>query len=185
MTSFLRLIPRLRDAQVEFVIIGGVAAIFHGAERATMDLDIAAPMGLENLQRLINALSDIHPRLRMRPDLPVVTADKHYLKGIKNLYLMTDVGQLDVLGMVEGVGDYDAVARQAVDADLGEGIGTCKVIDLDGLITAKRSAGRPKDMPTVFELEALRKRLRGGSPPPAAPKSPKTLDSDQSPDRHA
>ncbi len=168
MTTFLRLIPRLREAGVEFVIIGGVAAIFHGVEAVTMDLDVVAPMRLDNLQRLINALSDIRPKFRMRPDLPVVTADNHNLKGIKNLYLITDIGQLDILGMVEGVGDYDAVIRDAVDADLGEGIGTCKVIDLDGLIIAKRTAGRPKDMPTVFQLEALRKRRHGG-PPPAVP----------------
>jgi hypothetical protein len=94
MVNFLRLIPRLRDAGVEFVVIGGVAAAFHGVEAATMDLDIVARMSLENLQRLINALSDIRPKFRMRPDLPVVTADNYNLKGIKNLYLITDIGQL-------------------------------------------------------------------------------------------
>jgi hypothetical protein len=171
MTSFLQLIPRLREAGVEFVIIGGVAAIFHGVENATMDLDVVAPMRLENLQRLIIALAEIHPKFRMRPDLPVVTADNPNLKGIKNLYLMTDIGQLDVLGLVEGVGDYDAVVSGAIEADLGEGIGPCRVIDLDGLITAKRTAGRPKDMPVVFQLEAIRKRSQSLPPlsPPAEP----------------
>jgi len=168
MMNFLRLIPRLREAGVEFVVIGGVAAAFHGVEAATMDLDIVARMSLENLQRLINALSDIRPKFRMRPDLPVVTADNHNLKGIKNLYLITDIGQLDILGLVEGVGDYDVIVQHAVDADLGEGIGTCKVIDMDRLIIAKRTAGRPKDMPMVYQLEAIRKRRHGG-PPPAVP----------------
>jgi len=184
MSSFLRLIPRLREAGVEFVIIGGVAAIFHGVENATMDLDIIAPMRLENLRRLIDALAEIRPKFRMRPDLPIVTPDNPNLKGIKNLYLMTDIGQLDVLGLVEGVGDYDSVSGRAVAADLGEGIGTCRVIDLDGLITAKRTAGRPKDMPVVFQLEAIRKRLLGG-PPDSFRQSPKTPDSNQSPDPRA
>jgi hypothetical protein len=104
----------------------------------------------------------------MRPDLPVVTPENHNLKGIKNLYLLTDVGQIDVLGMVEGVGDYAAVARKAIEADLGEGVGPCKVLDLDGLIAAKRAAGRLKDTPVVHQLEQIRTRLRGGGtlPPP-------------------
>jgi hypothetical protein len=168
MASFLRLIPRLHEAGVEFVVIGGVAAIFHGAEYVTMDLDVAAPMALENLQRLVGALAELKPKFRMRPDLPVVTPENHNLKGIKNLYLLTDIGQIDVLGMVEGVGDYAAVVGQAIEADLGEGVGPCKVIDLDALIAAKRAAGRAKDMPVVHELERIRTRLRGGPPPPSA-----------------
>ena len=165
MASYLRLIPRLREAGVEFVVIGGVAAIFHGAEYVTMDLDEAAPMTLDNLKRLVGSLSEIRPKFRMRPDLPVVTPENHNLKGMKNLYLLTDIGQIDVLGMVEGVGDYTAVASHAVEADLGEGIGPCKVIDLDALIAAKRAAGRSKDMPVVLQLEHIRTRLRGGPPP--------------------
>ena len=83
MTSFLQLIPRLREARVEFVIIGGVAAIFHGVENATMNLDVVAPMRLESLQRLISALAEIHPKFRMRPDLPVVSQNNPNLKGIR------------------------------------------------------------------------------------------------------
>ena len=169
MMHFLRLIPRLREAGVEFVIIGGVAASFHGVEGITTDLDVTAPMSLKSLQKLIESLSDLHPRFRMRPDLPIVTADNPQLRGIKNLYLITDLGQLDVLGIVEGVGDYDAVLARAVDGDLGAEIGPCKVIDLDGLLAAKRTAGRPKDLPTIASLVVLRKRLLGGPPPPMPP----------------
>src|SRR4051794_18577016 len=111
MPTFLSLIPRLRDAGVEFVIIGGVAAITHGSSRITFDLDVVSPMNLDNLKKLVGALQDLQPKFRMRPDLPVVTPDNHNLKGIKNLYLMTSNGPLDVLGYVEGVGDYEEVAK--------------------------------------------------------------------------
>lgn len=79
------------------MIIGGVAALAHGASRQTLDLDIAAPMALENLQKLVGAIHDLNPKFRMRPDLPIVTPDNHNLKGIKNLYLRTEMGPLDVL----------------------------------------------------------------------------------------
>jgi hypothetical protein len=161
----MHLIPRLREAGVQFVVIGGVAALAHGAERTTQDLDIAAPMDLENLQKLIACVQELHPKFRMRPDLPVVTPDNHNLRRIKNLYLMTDIGQLDVLGLVEGVGDFAAVFERAIDLDLGKEIGSCKVIDLDGLIAAKKTAGRPKDAPAVAELEVIRKRRQGAPPP--------------------
>lgn len=170
MATFLNLIPKLHEAGVEFVVIGGVAALAHGAERTTQNLDVVAPMGLENVQRLIGCLQELRPRFRMRPDLPIVTPENQNLSRIKNLYLLTDIGQLDVSGLVEGVGDYAAVLKRAVDFDLGEGIGPCKVIDLDGLIDAKKTAGRPKDAPAVAELEVIRKRRDGGPPPSATSK---------------
>jgi hypothetical protein len=166
MATFLQLIPRLRDAGVEFVIIGGVAAVAHGALRNTMDLDIAAPMTPDNLQKLITAIQDLRPKFRMRPDLPVVTPDNHNLKGIKNLYLNTDIGPLDILGVVEGIGDYTAVRSRAVSLDLGDALGTCPIIDLDGLILAKRAANRAKDREALPELEVIQRRRQGGSPPP-------------------
>jgi hypothetical protein len=166
MATFLQLIPRLREAGVEFVIIGGVAAIAHGAERNTMDLDIVASMSLDNLQKLIAAIQGLRPKFRMRPDLPVVTPDNHNLRGIKNLYLTTDVGAIDILGAVEGIGDYAAVRARAITLDLGEGLGTCLVIDLDGLILAKQTANRTKDREALPELEVIRRRRQGGPPPP-------------------
>jgi hypothetical protein len=126
MAKFLRLIPKLREANVEFVVIGGVAAIFHGSVHETLDLDVVAPMALDNLQRLIGALAEVRPKFRMRPDLPIVTPDNHNLRGLKNLYLTTDLGPLDVLGELEGVATYPEIAQRAVQADLGDGIGLAR-----------------------------------------------------------
>lgn len=164
MASFLQLIPKLHEAGVEFIVVGGVAAAFHGSARHTVDLDILAPMALENLQRLILALADCRPKFFTRPDLPVVTPDNHNLRGIKNLYLMTDLGRLDVLGILEGFGDYHAMLTHAVEADLGASIGRCKVLDLDTLIAVKRSVGRQKDRATALELEQIR-AIRAEQPP--------------------
>src|SRR4051812_28272043 len=100
-------------------------------------------MDLRNLQKFVGAIQHLAPRFRMRPDLPIVTPDNPNLPGIKNLYLTTDAGPLDVLGFVEGVGDYDTIVKSAVEMDLLE-YGVCKVIDLYSRLAAKRAVGRPK-----------------------------------------
>jgi hypothetical protein len=153
------------------MVIEGVAAVFHGSVRQTLDLDVVAPMELENLRRLVASLQDLRPRFRMRPDFPVVTPDNHNLKGIKNLYLTTDLGPLDVLGELEGFGRYGELVSQAIEADLGPSVGTCKVLDLDTLIAVKRSVGREKDKLVALELERIRARLQGAVPPPKTPGS--------------
>jgi hypothetical protein len=148
--------------------VGGIAATAHGSPRFTFDLDVCAPLDHQHAVKIIEVLRDLHPRFRMRPDLPVVTPDNANLRGLKNLYLTTDEGQLDVLGEVSGVGDFAAVAAESVLIDF-QGI-PCRVLDLDALIRSKMAAGRTKDKLAVPELEALRKlRTEGSSEPPDRP----------------
>ena len=68
MSRFLQLIPRLREAGVDFVIIGGVAAVAHGSALITTDLDISASMALPNLQNIIRALADLTRQREQRRD---------------------------------------------------------------------------------------------------------------------
>jgi hypothetical protein len=98
------LLNRLNDHRVQYLIVGGVAAIAHGAMRTTEDLDVLAPLEHENAVRIIQALDGTRPKWRMRPDLPVVTPDNPQLRGLKNMYIRCDLGQLDVLGDLTGVG---------------------------------------------------------------------------------
>ena len=71
MTKFRELLRRLTDAQVELVVIGGLAVISHGHARTTLAIDVCYARTPENLRRLVAALSPIHPRLRGAPaDLP-------------------------------------------------------------------------------------------------------------------
>jgi hypothetical protein len=158
MASTLDLLKRLSGHKVEFVIVGGVAGVLHGSSLVTRDLDICAPLTRENLARILMALSGLSPKFRMTPDKRPVSANPEDYVGYKNLYLLTDWGQLDILSEIMGLGEYDNVARHAITVDLG-GIG-CNVLDLDALILAKRSLDRPRDRQAVIELEAIRERLR-------------------------
>jgi predicted nucleotidyltransferase len=146
-------IEALCDAGVEFVVIGGVAAALHGGAIVTFDLDIFYFRDDLNLQRLVNALAPFHPRLRGVPgELPFVW-DKATLRNASILTLATDLGDIDLLAEVGGVGSYqDAKATSISVRAYGRRF---QVLDLRSLIRAKRAAGRDKDLRSLPELESL------------------------------
>jgi hypothetical protein len=158
MASTLDLLKRLNDHQVKYVLVGGMACVIHGSQVVTQDVDICAPLTMENLSRLLAALAGEHPRFRTTRDLRPLPDEPEELKGFKNLYLLTDLGQLDILSEIAGVGDHSQVERHTIQIDL-EGT-QCRVLDLDTLITAKKAMNSPKDRQAVMELEAIRECLR-------------------------
>ena len=155
MTNFAALLTRLADANVEFVVIGGLAVLTHGHVRATLDLDVCYARTPENLDRLVAAISPIHPRLRGAPEgLPFFFDGKTLRNGL-NFTLVTDEGELDLLGEVTGIGGYGDMALQAEVISAYDV--TFKLISLDDLIRSKAAAGRPKDLLDLEALRALRK----------------------------
>ncbi len=151
MTDFGALLARLARAQVEFIVIGGLAVLTHGHIRATLDLDVCYARTPENLQRLVDALGPIHPRLRGAPEGLPFFFDTRTLRNGLNFTLVTDEGELDLLGEVTGVGGYTDLVMQAVTT---EAFGLqVRLMSLEDLIRSKAAAGRPKDL---LDLEALR-----------------------------
>jgi predicted nucleotidyltransferase len=154
----------LADSGFEFVLIGGVAAIAHGAETPTKDFDVAAPLTRENVSKLMTALGPYRPRFALTLDKRPVDRTPEELAQFNNLYLDTDLGRIDVLRIVEPVGAYSELAPRSVEFQLyGRPI---RVISLDDLIDVKTSLARPKDKQVELELRAIRDRLRSGSGPP-------------------
>ena len=152
------LLQRLIDADVDFVIVGGFGAVVHGSTMVTRDLDVCAVLTAENVGKLRSAFRDVHPCHRLTPerlsflDTPSAGAD------LKNLYLQTDLGALDVLGAISGVGDFARVAANAVQVELfGRRV---KVISIEDLILAKETLGRDKDLMAAKELRAILERTR-------------------------
>lgn len=103
----------LVDAGVEFVIIGGVAAIAYGSATFTQDFDITAAFTEDNLARLLKALAPFHPRYALAVPKRPVTESPAELAANRNLYLLTDLGRLEVLSEVVPVGPYVEVAARA------------------------------------------------------------------------
>jgi hypothetical protein len=138
---------------VEFVIVGGVSAVVHGSVMATYDLDICYNRSAANLRQLARALAPFHPRPRgIATALPFIW-DERTLSNGTVFTLETDVGGIDLLAEVAGVGAFFEVKQRSV---IGRAFGLeLAVLDLPGLIAAKRAAGRPKDLAALPELESL------------------------------
>jgi hypothetical protein len=104
--------PSLRlliQHQVEFVIVGGVAISAHGSSYLTYDLDVAYARTRDNLKRIVAALAPYQPRPRDFPtDLPFVWGEQTINQGT-NFTLTTDLGNIDLLGEVAGLGTYEQV----------------------------------------------------------------------------
>jgi len=149
------IIERLMGAEVDFVLVGGLAAVTHGSSMTTQDIDICCTFSPDNLLRIQSALADVHPVHRMTPKRIPLELTEHQCASLKNLYLDTDIGQLDCLGEVLGLGNFDAVKRlsESIDIDGKE----CRLLTLEALIRAKQAMGRPKDIETIRQLEAIRK----------------------------
>jgi len=152
--DFEKALSTLADAQVKFVIVGGLAVTIHGSAYVTFDLDFCYARDTENLARLASLFQPFNPRLRGAPaDLPF-KLDQETLKRGFNFTLSTELGDIDLLGEITGIGDYAAALAVSQPVELfGR---TFNVLTLDALIASKKAAGRPKDLQVLPELEALR-----------------------------
>ena len=154
MTDFATLHRRLAAAEVKFIVVGGAAAIAHGAARLTMDLDVVYERSRENLARLVAALDVAKPYPRgAPPGLPFQFDEITLLRGL-NFRLTSTLGDIDLLGEITGGGGYSELVPYSVELEVF-GV-KCLCLGLDRLIQVKRAAGRAKDFEAIAELEALK-----------------------------
>jgi hypothetical protein len=154
------ILDRLIRHEVEFVIVGGFAAVAHGASLLTEDLDVCCRFELGNLLRLESALKGLHPVHRMTPARLPLELSPDLVQRLRNLYLETDLGQLDCLSEVAGIGDFAAVAKESLTVEMSAG--PCRILTLDALIRSKQAMDRPRDRAAVFQLRAIKEK-RGSS----------------------
>ena len=158
MNDLNRLIQRLCDANIEFVIVGGFAAVLHGSSLVTRDLDVCAVLTGENVQKLRDAFRELHPVHRLTPQMLSFLDNPDPGVEVRNLYLRTDIGPLDVLSSIKGVGDFQRVHAQSAEIELfGR---RCRVISLDDLIRAKEALGREKDLLAAKELRGIKEKTK-------------------------
>jgi len=156
--DFLNLLNKLTRAGVDFVIIGGFAGVAHGCTYVTQDIDICCDFSVDNLLRLQKAVKDLHPVNRMTPKKLKLQLSKENCARLKNLYLDTDIAQLDCVSFVEGLGDYDKVKRLSETVNI-EGT-KLHVLGLEALIEAKKAINRPRDKEAILQLEAIKKQMQ-------------------------
>jgi len=152
-TSLERTLAVLSDAGIKFVVIGGVAMYARGSAHLTRDLDICYERTQRNIDKLASALAPFHPHLRgAPPDVPFVLDARTISNGM-NFTLSTDLGELDLLGEVAGLGQYPQVMACATPVMVWGR--ACDALSIEGLIRSKRAAGRSRDLEAVRELEGL------------------------------
>jgi hypothetical protein len=153
MTDFEALLSTLSRHEVAFIVVGGAAAIAHGSARLTQDLDIVYERAPANLDRLVAALAEYQPYLRgAPPGLPFLWDRMTLTRGL-NFTLVTSIGDIDLLGEIPGGGAYHDLLPGSIELHVFQT--RCLCLSLPQLIRAKRAAGRPKDLETLAELEAI------------------------------
>jgi len=150
------LLRRLADAGVEFIVVGGAAAVLHGAPITTEDLDIVHRRSPENVSRLKTLLDELDARVRelanrrLPPQESALLGDGHVL-------LSTRLGPLDCLGtLIDGRGFEELVSHSESIKDEGAEF---LVVDLPTLIELKTKTGRAKDRLMLPVLVALAEQL--------------------------
>ena len=154
-----RLLEVLDRHKVAYVLIGGLAAVYHGSPFPTEDLDITPQTDRENLERLAAALDALGARVRTDSEpvgLPF-TCDADSLAASNTLNLTTDAGDLDLTFEPAGTAGYDDLRRDATHTDL-YGVAV-QIASLADVIRSKQAANRPKDqrvLPTLREILSRR-----------------------------
>jgi len=148
--DFLSLLSTLTEADVDFVVIGGFAGAMYGCTLVTQDVDICCDFSAENLLKLQQALKDLNPVHRMTPNKKKLELTEENCKGLKNLYLDTDLGQLDCLSFIQGVGDHETVKKNSTT------VKQFKVLNIDALIESKKALNRSHDKEAVIQLQYIK-----------------------------
>jgi hypothetical protein len=129
--------------RVDFVVVGGICAVLHGAPVATFDLDVVHSHDPANIHRLLGALRALEARYRLagrRNRAP----DESHLASPGHQLLITRYGPLDLLGSIGAGRDYQALIAHTVRMRIGPRL-TVRLLDLPTLIEIKQETAGEKD----------------------------------------
>ena len=152
---FISILQILLENRVEFILVGGVAAVIHGAPVTTFDIDIVHRRTHDNIERLMKALESLDAYYRHVPERLLRPTESH-LATLDHQLLLTRFGPLDVLGMIGDKHSYDDLISYAEPMSIVDG-SLIMVLSLPFLIQSKVEVGHQKDQAT---LEILRETLR-------------------------
>jgi hypothetical protein len=157
----VRICAILNEEKVEYVVIGGFAAVVRGSSLPTRDIDVIPSRERSNLDRLGRALTRMNAMIRVSGDPAPTKIDGGFLANMPHmLNLVTDFGEMDLTFAPAGnAGDFDGWSRGATSEEIEDGL-MVLVASLDDIIDSKRAANRPKDQMALPYLESLRDELR-------------------------
>jgi predicted nucleotidyltransferase len=157
--DFGAVLSALHAAGVEFLVVGGLAAVLNGTPVHTYDVDVVHHRTPENIDRLIPVLENldavyrVQPERRLRPGKPALMSTGHQ-------NLITKYGPLDVLGSIgEGL-NYENLLPRSTEILISKGV-RVRILDLETLIEVKEQLGGEKDramLPILRRTLAEKKR---------------------------
>jgi predicted nucleotidyltransferase len=148
------LLQRLHEAEVDFVLVGGLAVNAWGYLRATRDIDLVPDPSSGNIARLDALLVDLGGKVEVGERVLDSAAIKTFLRTGDRTLVLTDLGRIDVLQGLPQVPTFASLDEQASEVDI-EGL-VVKVCSLDDLLAMKRASNRPRDRDDLEALEAAR-----------------------------
>jgi hypothetical protein len=156
-SDFLEILRTLSEYKVDFIVVGGVCAVLHGAPMTTFDLAVVHSRSAGNLKRLLSALHTLdayyrdRPGQRLQPKLSHLASPGHQL-------LLTRFGPLDILGAIGTGLSYSDLLTSTVQLQLDDL--ELRMLTLESLIDTKRAAGRDKDKAVLALLNQTLKEKR-------------------------
>lgn len=153
-TDFLSVLRALHEGGVEFVLVGGLAAVLNGAPMNTFDLDIVPACDQHNVGRLADVLDGLGAVYRMHQSRQI-KPDASHLASAGHHNLVTRSGPVDVLGTIGNGLTYEALLPHTTSMEIAEGL-SVRVLNLETLITIKEQLGGEKDLAV---LPVLRRTL--------------------------
>ena len=152
------LLKGLSEAGIEFIVVGGLAAVTQGAPVTTFDLDIVHHQTDENTKKLSVFLKSISA-IQRRPDDKIIEPTEKDLKAKGHLLLNSRLGPLDILAFIEQGRGYRELLSDAVEIELyGYKV---NVLSLHALIELKRDSKDPRDQYRLPILEETLRQIRG------------------------
>lgn len=159
-SSVESVVRALQDAQVRYLIVGGVAVVAHGYVRFTADIDIVLSMDDTNLAGAVAALA----ALDYRPRAPVpfedfISADKRAdwirEKALTVFSVFSPTHPATELDLfVEPPFDFDTAHGRRLSIEFAEGL-VAAIVGREDLLRMKRAAGRAQDLEDVRQLSAI------------------------------
>jgi hypothetical protein len=146
----------LLEAGVDFILVGGLAAVIQGAPVTTMDVDIVHSQSPENIARLLAFLKSVEA-VHRRFDDKLIELKEEDLSGKGHVLLTTGIGAIDVLAVIEGGRSYEDLLEHTVDIDFRGH--TLRVLDLKTLIELKKTSTDPKDKQRLLVLRETLRQL--------------------------
>jgi predicted nucleotidyltransferase len=154
------LLARLIEADVRFVLVGGLAVNAWGYLRATRNVDFVPDPEPANLARLNSLLTELGGKVDVEGKLLAGSAISTFLRTGDRTLVATELGQVDVLQGLPQVPPFATLDEQAKDVDL-DGL-VVRVCSLDHLIEMKRSSERARDRDDLAALEAVQEEGEKG-----------------------